>query len=423
MFVMLLAALLSCPSADGDTGENTWPQWRGPTGDSVATCTLPTHWSKTENVAWKTALPGWGNSTPAIWQDAIFVTTQDEERLLLLRLDAATGKIVWQREVGQGRRAATGPLGNGRFHDEHNMASPSPVTDGKHVWAHFGNGDLACYDFAGKRSLVAQPGRALRPLHDLVGPRQLAGPGRRPAHLRLHAGPQGRRQELRRRPRQADRQGALVRRARHRRQGGAGRLLHDAGPLTATTAVPKLIVFGGNVLDAYDPATGKQLWQCDAFKGNRVISGPTLAGDTVYAIQGMNGPALRRAGRRQRRRDRHPRALEVRRRHARRGQPAGDERPGVPGDEPRRGDLPGRGHGQGTVEGAPRPGLCASPLAAGGKVYFFSKEGKATIVEASATFKVVGRADLGEETIASPAAAGGELFIRTKEHLYRIGKE
>ena len=63
----------------------------------------------------------------------------------------------------------------------------------------------------------------------------------------------------------------------------------------------------------------------------------------------------------------------------------------------------------------------ASPLAAGGKVYFFAREGKATVVEAAREFKVVSRADLGEETVASPAAAGGDLYIRTKEHLYRIG--
>ena len=64
----------------------------------------------------------------------------------------------------------------------------------------------------------------------------------------------------------------------------------------------------------------------------------------------------------------------------------------------------------------------ATPLAAGGKVYFLGKNGKATIVEASRDLKIVGQADLGEEIIASPAVAGGNLYIRTKQHLYRIGK-
>ena len=67
------------------------------------------------------------------------------------------------------------PLGNGRFHDEHNMASPSPVTDGQHVWVHFGNGDLACLDFDGKELWKQNLTQRLRPLLHLVGPCELAG--------------------------------------------------------------------------------------------------------------------------------------------------------------------------------------------------------------------------------------------------------
>src|SRR5207244_11312237 len=93
----------------------------------------------------------WGNSTPAIWRDAIFVTAQQDERLLLSQLDRKSGQVVWQREVSTGTPRRKGELGNFRFHDEHNMATPSPVTDGRHVWIHFGSGDLACYDFAGEQ--------------------------------------------------------------------------------------------------------------------------------------------------------------------------------------------------------------------------------------------------------------------------------
>src|SRR5262249_10319427 len=145
--VWLLVVAASPPSV---SPEDTWPQWRGPTGDSVAPGRgLPVRWSQTENVVWKTALPGWADSTPAIWGDAVFVTTQEADRLLLLRLDGNTGRIAWQREISRGTPRRKGALGNGRFHEEHNLATPSPVTDGRHVWAHFGNGDLACYDFAG----------------------------------------------------------------------------------------------------------------------------------------------------------------------------------------------------------------------------------------------------------------------------------
>ncbi|MBI1832047.1 MAG: PQQ-binding-like beta-propeller repeat protein, partial [Planctomycetes bacterium] len=137
----------------GAAAKDVWPQWRGPTADSVAPGKgLPIQWSTTDNIAWKTPIPGWGTSTPAIWKGAIFVTTQvDDRKLFLLRINVRNGNVAWMREVGQGQPRRKGPVGVNRFHDEHNMASPSPVTDGQHVWVHFGNGDLACYDFAGNQ--------------------------------------------------------------------------------------------------------------------------------------------------------------------------------------------------------------------------------------------------------------------------------
>src|SRR4051794_16008216 len=106
--LILLAGQTNTPAP-----EEIWPQWRGPTGDSVTPArALPTRWSKTENVVWKAALPGWGNSTPVIWRDAIFLTAQDKEQLLLLRLDHDSGKVVWQRDVGKGTPRRTGAVGN-----------------------------------------------------------------------------------------------------------------------------------------------------------------------------------------------------------------------------------------------------------------------------------------------------------------------
>jgi len=95
--------LLLANPTDGIAAEDVWPQWRGPSGDNVTLSrNLPMSWSKTENIVWKAPLPGWGTSTPVIWGDAIFLTTQEEDRLLLLRLDRVTGKIAWQRVVGTG---------------------------------------------------------------------------------------------------------------------------------------------------------------------------------------------------------------------------------------------------------------------------------------------------------------------------------
>jgi outer membrane protein assembly factor BamB len=421
MHTLALGLFLLAGPADAVAPDDVWPQWRGPTGDSIAAGRgLPTHWSKTEGVVWKVALPGWGTSTPALWQDAIFVTTQEDDRLLLLRVDRRTGKVVWQREVGRGTPRRTGPLGHGRFHEEHNMASPSPVTDGRHVWVHFGNGELACYDFAGTKvwslnltqrygSYTIWWGHANSPC--------LAG------DVLVSVCIQD--------PKDGGRSYVVA----HDKETGKERWL--APRTTGATSEPadsyttpilhrhdgrsEVIVFGGNVLDAYDPATGKRLWHCGVFTGNRVISGPTLAGDTVYAVQGMRGPlfAVRAGG-----------AGDVTATHVRWKYKGGTPDAASP--------LVTRG----LVFLATNPGLAvcldaatgaelwkerlgeafrASPLVAGGKVYFFSKEGTATVVEAARELRVVARAELGEDIVASPAAAGGDLFIRTKGHLYRIG--
>jgi outer membrane protein assembly factor BamB len=383
---------------------------------------LPTSWSPSENIIWKTSLPGWGNSTPAIWGDAVFVTTQEEDRLVLLRIDRREGKVLWKQEVGRGTPRRRGPTGEGRFHDEHNMASPSPVTDGRHVWVHFGNGDLACYDFAGARVWSLNLAQRFGPYTIWWGHANspvLAG------ELLVSVCMQD--------PKGGGQSYVVA----HEKETGKERwfVRRDTGatdePADAyTTPIlchhdgrHELIIFGGNLLDAYDVPTGKRLWQFGAFRGNRVISGPTLAGDTVFAVEGMRGPLA---------------AVKI----------------GGSGDIS---DTNMRWKYTGPTPDAACPlaisglvflatnqgvAVCleadtgkelwkqrlgqafrASPFAAGGKVFFFSKEGKATIIEAARDFKVVSRADLGEEIIASPAAAGGDLFIRTKGHLYRIGAE
>ena len=125
-----------------------WPQWRGPTGDSVSGETkLPLKWSEKENILWTCRLPGAGNSTPAIWGNAVFVTVQDGEDLSALKIDKSTGRIVWSHKVGAGTANRKAPNGENRrhqkFHNLHNLASPSPATDGEVVVFHFGNGDLA----------------------------------------------------------------------------------------------------------------------------------------------------------------------------------------------------------------------------------------------------------------------------------------
>lgn len=121
-----------------------WPQWRGPNfNGSTDEANLPDKFSKTDSVAWVADLPGTSGATPIIWGDHVFVSSTDEanKSRAALCLDRKSGKVVWKQEVGPG--VAQDNMSN--------YASPSPATDGKHVYFFYGNGDLACFDFEGKK--------------------------------------------------------------------------------------------------------------------------------------------------------------------------------------------------------------------------------------------------------------------------------
>jgi outer membrane protein assembly factor BamB len=139
--LVAVAFLLACLPALADN----WPQWRGPTGDGISKeMNLPAEWSDTKNVVWKLKMPGIGSSTPAVWGDRLFVTSQDGDDLVLLCI-STKGEELWKKKLANATRSRIGPRG-----DEGNGASGSPSTDGKHVYAIFGTGDFACFDFDGK---------------------------------------------------------------------------------------------------------------------------------------------------------------------------------------------------------------------------------------------------------------------------------
>ena len=158
-----------------------WPQWRGPLGNGLAPdANPPVKWSETENVKWKVAVPGFGTSTPVIWQDKVFLLTaiapaKDEEappaaeaapvgpgegrrqrggggmtrekptekfQFVVLCLMRDSGKTIWQKTV----RAE---VPHEAHHRDHGYASASPVTDGKMLYAYFGSRGLYAMDFDG----------------------------------------------------------------------------------------------------------------------------------------------------------------------------------------------------------------------------------------------------------------------------------
>jgi len=138
---LVLASLsftFSCTMAAADN----WPQWRGANHNGICSeKNIPDDWNATKNVVWKIEMPGPGGATPVVWDDLVFVTSAADSDLLLMAI-TTDGKVKWKNKIGTGNKVARS--------DEGNFASPSPVTDGKHVWAFVGSGDFVCCDFEGK---------------------------------------------------------------------------------------------------------------------------------------------------------------------------------------------------------------------------------------------------------------------------------
>ena len=143
--VVMVAFVASCASA---VRAENWPMWRGPNGDGVSQSKdAPLRWSEKDNVAWKTAIPGVGYSSPIVWDQSIFLTSADldsKERLLFCA-DRETGNIRWQRTV------ATAEIE--QMHRMNSPASGTPATDGERVFVMFQVERkllVAAYDFSGE---------------------------------------------------------------------------------------------------------------------------------------------------------------------------------------------------------------------------------------------------------------------------------
>lgn len=413
-----------------------WPGWRGPLGNSQTNATqLPTKWSETENIAWKCPLPGEGASTPCIWENSIFVTTQDGDKLIAARIDLLSGKLIWEKQLSSGdaiRDALKGKPGDQRrrqkFHKLHNLASPSPVTDGKNVVFLFGNGDILCTNFQGdilwRKNLQKEHGTFTI----------WWGYANSPLLIQDHVICTVMQDSL------SDLEGTKAesflvsyslkdgsQKWKSLRQTEAKAESCDS----YTTPIPfrskdqlQIVIMGGNQLDAFDPFTGKQLWTRPGFPGGRTITGPGLSGNTVIATQGMRGPTF---------------AFEL------------DPQTGKPNSP-----QPIWQHTKNTPDSCSPVGAgnliftisdngfaqCldktngnlywseritgdfkASPLATEKAIYYFNLDGVSTVVAADKSFTVLSRNNLGEGVIASPAIAKNHLIIHTKKGMICIGNE
>ena len=134
---LLSYCFLCCPLS-----AKNWPQWRGPKGNGVAAPgDYPLSFSAKQNVGWKVELPGRGSSTPAVWEDQIFVTCS---------IDGQDGVVCYDFDGNERWRSQLGSERAGK-HRNGTGSNPSPVTDGQHLVVYYKSGTVACLDLAGDK--------------------------------------------------------------------------------------------------------------------------------------------------------------------------------------------------------------------------------------------------------------------------------
>jgi outer membrane protein assembly factor BamB len=401
------AALLAAARADD------WPQFRGPTGQGVVPAGgVPVEWGPDRNVAWKQPVPGRGWSSPVVCAGRVYLTTAvpvegspaGDQSLRALCLDAQTGKTLWDTEVFH-TDGAKAP----RIHGKNSHASPTPVTDGRRLYVHFGHEGTACLDLDGK-VVWRSTELAYQPVHGSGGSPVLVD------DALIFSGDGSDRQFLA----ALDRSSGKVL-WRTDRRCAAFKKFSFSTPLAIDVGGRKQVVSPfSDAVCAYDPATGRELWRV-RYAGYSVVPRPVYGHGLVFLSTGYESPsvlAIRPDGR-----------GDVTDTHVawtlRKGAPHSAS-PLLAGDElylVSDGGVAscvdaqtGKVHWQERVGG----NYSASPLCAGGRVYFQDEAGTGVVVKAGTRFEVLARNPLDEPSLASYAAADGALFIRTERHLYRI---
>jgi outer membrane protein assembly factor BamB len=415
-----------------------WSQWRGPGGQGISTeIGVPTVWSDTQNIKWKTPIAGRGHSSPIVWGDRIFLTTALEGEVIAdakppkhtlegdvfvhpdstagdrhhtfkaLCFDRRTGKLLWERT------AYTGRVYDAR-HRTATFADATPATDGRYVFFWFGSEGLYCYDFKGKlvwkKTLgnIATQGMGNGASPVLYEDRVILqcdednGENSFIAAFDKRTG-----RELWRTPRKVQ-------------------VSWSTPVIARATQRTELIASGAEYIAAYDPATGKELWRCKGTESWTVAT--PIAGQGVVIASAA-----------------HPvkRALAIRLGGS--GDVSGtpqiawqrDKGTGYTPSSILYGEyaylLTDSGlltcldakTGEVIYEGAraPKPGrFYASPVAFEDKLLLTNEHGESFVLKAGPQHAVLQSNTLDESVFASPAIAGGELFMRGTKHLYCIAE-
>lgn len=395
-----------------------WPQWRGPSLNGVSSETnLPERWSRQENVVWKMPLPGWSGSTPIIWGDRIFLNVADGDDLYLWCVNRAKGELAWKKLLGSG---------NVKMRKQ-NMSSPSPVTDGKNVFVMTGTGILKGFDFSGNplwaRDIQKDYGEfglnwgyASSPLlwgnslyvQVLHGMKTDA-----PSYVLAIAKNSGKTTWKVERPTQAIRESP------------------DSYTTPALLRYGKnieLVITGGDCVTGHDLTTGKELWRANGLNPDnepfyRIVASPVIFNEVVYAPTRVRPLLALRAGGRG----------DITKSHVIWSTQNGPDVPTPVTDGKYFYVVNDRGivwcldaktgveiYGQQRI----KPGTYSgSPVLADGKLYVTNEDGLTTVIKAGPKFEVLSENALEDYCLSSPAISDGQIFIRTANHLYCIGKK
>ena len=411
-----------------------WPQWRGPDGQgNVPPGPLPLRWSETENVTWKTAIPGRGWSSPVIEGNQIWLTTaietpaSPEETARRLKantgdqpvtvlesvslravcVDRATGRILHHIELLSERDPQW-------VHKLNSYASPTPVIENGRLYCHFGTFGNACVDTAS--GIIKWTNTSNRIMHE-------NGPGSSPmlwknlfivqydgsdrqfiVALDKHTGKSAWK---------TDRTGEMHSNPQLRKSYGT--------PLvTDIDGKPLLLSNGADWLYAYDPTDGSELWKIKYPNlGFSISPRPVLGHGMLY----MSTSFMRAEMLAYELGDSSPPKLAWRYSKGAPQMPS----PLLVGDElyfitDAGGVVTCLDAKTGAEHWRERLGgnYSASPIHANGRLYFLSREGSVSVVATGKAFKVLAKNELESGFMASPAAADGALFLRTDQALYRI---
>lgn len=410
-----LVLVLTITTAAG-LAEN-WPQWRGPSLNGISNeKDLPVHWSPTDNIAWKLAIPSRSGATPIIWDNNVFLNVAEGDDLYLWCVDKRKGAPLWKKLIASGNYKI----------NKQNMSSPSPVTDGQGVYVMTGIGVLKGFDFSGSelwaRDIQRDYGKfglnwgyASSPLlyEDSLYVQVLHG-------MKTH-------------------DPSYVLRIDKKSGKTVWRVLRptDAvqeSPDSYTTPAllrygnhVEIVITGGDCITGHDSATGKELWRGTGFNPDknpayRIIASPVVYNDTVYAPTRVKPLIAFRAGGRG----------DISKSHKLWEFRNGPDVPTPVTDGKYFFSVNDRGivwcldakTGE-EIWGGKRIKSAiysSSPVLADGKLYVTNEDGLTTVVKAGPSFEVLAENDLNDYTLSSPAISDGHIFLRTAKYLYSIGK-